>query len=166
MSDQKSIQFTDLDNLIWIFCQLSMNLFYYIYSSYLLLCNKLPQHFLPWNSAGLCRHGSSLLHIVLAGVALLEVGTCFQDSSHMWCKMVLAGLPWSSSGWESACQCRGHRFSPHPRRIPHVGERLSPRATTAKDESPRACALQQEKPELTATRESPYALTKTHHSQK
>jgi len=80
--------------------------------------------------------------------------------------MVLAGLPWSSSGWESACQCRGHRFSPHLRRIPHAGEWLSPCATTAKDESPRACALQQEKPELIATRESPYALTKTHHSQK
>ena len=28
------------------------------------------------------------------------------------------GLPWWRSGWESACQCRGHRFDPWAGRIP------------------------------------------------
>ena len=29
-----------------------------------------------------------------------------------------------------ACQCRGHRFEPWPRKIPHAAEQLSPCATT------------------------------------
>ena len=34
------------------------------------------------------------------------------------------------SGWESACQCRGHGFDPWSRKIPHAMEQLSPCATT------------------------------------
>ena len=45
-------------------------------------------------------------------------------------KEVLWGLPWWHSGWESACQCRGHRFEPWPGKIPHAAEQLSPCATT------------------------------------
>ena len=39
------------------------------------------------------------------------------------------GLPWWRSGWESACQCRGHGFEPWSGRIPHAAERLGPWAT-------------------------------------
>ena len=34
------------------------------------------------------------------------------------------------SGWESACQCRGHGFEPWSGKIPHATEQLSPCATT------------------------------------
>ena len=68
------------------------------------------------------------------------------------------GLPWWRSGYESACQCRGHRFEPWSGEIPHAAEQLSPRATTTEPalysprattteaRVPRAHALQQEKP--------------------
>ena len=46
-------------------------------------------------------------------------------------------LPWWHSGYESACQCRGHRFDPWPRKIPHAAKQLSPHATTTE-----ACALE------------------------
>ena len=50
------------------------------------------------------------------------------------------GLPWWRSGWESACQCRGHGFEPWSRRIPHAAEQLSPCATATEPVlwSPRA----------------------------
>ena len=40
------------------------------------------------------------------------------------------GPPWGRSGWESACQCRGHGFEPWSGKIPHAAEQLSPCATT------------------------------------
>ena len=40
------------------------------------------------------------------------------------------GLPWWRSGWESACQCRGHGFEPWSRKIPLAAEQLSLCATT------------------------------------
>ena len=40
------------------------------------------------------------------------------------------GLPWWHSGWESACQCRGHGFDPWSGKIPHAVDQLSPWATT------------------------------------
>ena len=40
------------------------------------------------------------------------------------------GLPWWRSGWESACQCRGHRFEPWSGKIPHAAEQLGLWATT------------------------------------
>ena len=46
------------------------------------------------------------------------------------------GLLWWRSGWESACQCRGHGFKPWSGKIPHAVEQVSPCATT------RACALE------------------------
>ena len=33
-------------------------------------------------------------------------------------------LPWWCSEEESACQCRGHRFNPRSRKIPHAKEQL------------------------------------------
>ena len=41
-----------------------------------------------------------------------------------------SGLPWWSSGYESACQCQGRRFDPWSGKIPHAAEQLSPCATT------------------------------------
>ena len=38
-------------------------------------------------------------------------------------------LPWWHSGWESACQCRGHGFNSWFGRIPRAVEQLSPCAT-------------------------------------
>ena len=35
-------------------------------------------------------------------------------------------LPWWRSGWESACQCRGHGFEYWSGRIPHAAEQLGP----------------------------------------
>ena len=68
-------------------------------------------------------------------------------------KITLAGLPWWCSGWESTCQCGGHRFELWSGRIRHAAELLSPCATTAEPPlwSPRATtaearAPQQEKP--------------------
>ena len=40
--------------------------------------------------------------------------------------MEIEGLPWWSSGWESTCQGRGHRFDPWSRRILNVVEQLGP----------------------------------------
>ena len=40
------------------------------------------------------------------------------------------GLPRWRSGWESACQCRGHGFEPWSGKIPHAAEQLGPWATT------------------------------------
>ena len=39
------------------------------------------------------------------------------------------GLPWWRSGWESACQCRGHGFEPWSGKIPHAAEQLAPWVT-------------------------------------
>ena len=73
-------------------------------------------------------------------------------------KLLLGGLSWWSSGWEYACQCRGHGFDSWFRKIPHAVEQLSPwatttepvlwspRTTTAEARVPRAHAQQQEKP--------------------
>ena len=66
---------------------------------------------------------------------------------------MVPGLPWWSSGYESACQCRGHGFDPWSRRIPHAegqlglhSTTLSLGAVTAEAHAPGAHALQQEKP--------------------
>ena len=60
-------------------------------------------------------------------------GLIFKSLIHL--RLVL-GLPWWCSGWESACQCRGHRSG----KIPHAAEQLSLCATTAEPVlwSPRA----------------------------
>ena len=39
-------------------------------------------------------------------------------------KIKAQGLPWWRSGWESACQCRGHGFEPRSGKIPRAVERL------------------------------------------
>ena len=49
---------------------------------------------------------------------------------HFILKIHDLGLPWWRSGWESACQCRGHGFEPWSGKIPHAVEQLSPCTTT------------------------------------
>ena len=78
------------------------------------------------------------------------------------------GLPWWRSGWESACQCRGHGFEPWSGRIPHATEQLGPWATTTEPahlepvlcdrrghDSERPVHRNEEWPPLAATRGSP-----------
>ena len=94
-------------------------------------------------------------------------------------KMCVLGLPWWRSGWESACQCRGHGVEPWSGKIPHAAEQLSPWATTTEParlepvlcnkrgcDSERPAHRDEEWPLLAATRESPRTETKTQHSQK
>ena len=89
------------------------------------------------------------------------------------------GLPWWRSGWESACQCRGHRFEPWSGKIPHAAEQLGPWATSTEParlepvlrnkrgrDSERPTHRDEERPLLAATGESPRTETKTQHSQK
>ena len=86
----------------------------------------------------------------------------------------MQGLPWWRSGWESACECRGHGFGPWSGRIPHAAERLGPWATTIEParlepvlcnrrgrDSERPVHRGEEWPPLAATRESPHTETKT-----
>ena len=97
----------------------------------------------------------------------------------IYTKMSVLGLPWWRSGWESACQCRGHRFMPWSRNIPHAAEQLGPWATTTEParlepvlrnkrgrDSERPTHHDEEWSPLAATRESPHTETKTQHSQK
>ena len=89
------------------------------------------------------------------------------------------GLPWWHSGWESACQCRGHGFEPWSGKIPRAAEQLGPWATITEParlepvlrnkrghDSERPAHRDEEWPPLATTGESPRTETKTQHSQK
>ena len=89
------------------------------------------------------------------------------------------GLPWWRSGWDSACQCRGHGFEPRSGKIPHAAEQLGPWATITEParlepvprnkrgrDSERPAHRDEAWPPLATTRESPRIETKTQHSQK
>ena len=89
------------------------------------------------------------------------------------------GLPWWRSGWESACQCRGHEFEPGSGKIPHAAEQLHPWATITDParlepalrkkrsrDSKRPAHCDEEWPPLATTRESSRTETKTQHSHK
>ena len=47
------------------------------------------------------------------------------------------GLPWWSSGWGSACQCKGPGFDPWSRRIPHASRQLRSGATATEAWAPQ-----------------------------
>ena len=94
-------------------------------------------------------------------------------------KLSLWEIPWWRSGWESACQCRGHEFKPWSGKIPHAAEQLGPWAKTTEPahlepvlrnkrghDSERPAHRDEEWPPLAATRESPRTEMKTQHSQK
>ena len=89
------------------------------------------------------------------------------------------GLPWWRSGWESACQCRGHGFEPWSGRIPHATEQLDPWATITEParlepvlhnkrgrDGERPAHRDEEWSPLATTRESPRTETKTQYSHK
>ena len=88
-------------------------------------------------------------------------------------KFYKQGLPWWRSGWESACQCRGHGFEPWSGKIPHATEQLGPWATTTEParlepvprngrgrDGERPAHRDEERPPLAATRESPHTKKK------
>ena len=94
-------------------------------------------------------------------------------------KRGLTGFPWWHSGWESACQCRGHGFKPWSGKIPHAAEQLGLWATIAEParlepvlhnkrgrDNERPTHRDEEWPPLATTRESPRTETKTQHSHK
>ena len=94
-------------------------------------------------------------------------------------KNTIEGLPWWRSGWESACQCRGHGLEPWSGKIPHAAEQLGPWATITEPvrlepvlpnkrgrDSERPTHRDEEWPPLAATGESPRTETKTQHSHK
>ena len=103
---------------------------------------------------------------------------CFR-SLHPIQSRLPTGFPWWRSGWESACQCRGHGFEPWSGKIPHAAEQLGPWATTTEPvrlepllcnkrgrDSERPTHGDEDWPPLAATGESPCTETKTQHSQK
>ena len=94
-------------------------------------------------------------------------------------KIIKPGLPWWRSGWESACQRRGHGFEPWSGRIPHAAEQLGPWATITEParlepvlrnkrgrDSKRPAHRDEEWSPLATAGESPRTETKTQHSHK
>ena len=67
--------------------------------------------------------GMQALHASWSLSATLPLNHCYKTPRQ--------GLPWWHSGWESACQCRGHGFKPWSGKIPHAAEQLGPWATIA-----------------------------------
>ena len=137
-----------------------------------------------------CSHLSILKYIVLSIKTRTMNGKMRQGPTKWYGKTAIChrrqisikmiiGLPWWCSGWESACQCRGHGFEPWSGKIPHAAEQLGPCVTTTEParlepvlhnqrgrDSERPAHRDEEWPLLAATRESPRTETKTRHSQK
>ena len=129
---------------------------------------------------------SSLFFLVYWGSAFLSPHTprLIKESAFYFLfpkvkKINKSGLPWWRSGWESACQCRGHGFEPWSEKIPHAAEQLGPWATITEParlepvlhnkrglDSERPAHCDEEWPPLATTGESPRTETKTQHSQK
>lgn len=86
-------------------------------------------------------------------------------------KKLYLGLLWWSSGWESDCQCRGHRFNAWFRKIPlpKLQSNLAHVRQLPKPAWPRARALQRGattiRSLLATTRESLHTVMKMLHSQ-
>ena len=132
-----------------------------------------PLSFLMWNIKLIPQ---LFLKIVLYGGIMELFRPVFY---HYIVTIINVGLPWWRSGWESACQCRGHGFKPWSGKIPHAAEQLGPWATTTEParlepvlrnkrghDSERPAHRDEEWPPLASTGESPRTETKTQHSQK
>ena len=113
----------------------------------------------------------TLLHLCLNGHIPSPFLSLSYKNTYDW------GLPWWRSGWESGCQCKGHRFEPWSGKIPHVAEQQGPWATTTEParletvlrnkrgrDSERPVKRDEEWPPLAATRENPHTETKTQHT--
>ena len=79
--------------------------------------NPCPLHWQA-DSQPLCHQGSPYQIFLLLTLLMLALDICFFRNT--------SGLPWWRSGWESACQCRGHGFEPWSGKIPHAAEQPSP----------------------------------------
>ena len=80
-------------------------------------------------------------------------------------------LPWWSSGKDSACEHRGHRFNPWSGTIPHAIGQSSPCTTATEACVPLSlCSTTREATTVMSpyptTRESPHVAMRTQHSQK
>ena len=97
----------------------------------------------------------------------------FLDLNILSLKKQKEGLPWWRSGWESACQCRGHGFEPWSGKVPHAAGQLGPWATTTEPaclepvlcnergcDSERTAHHDEDWPPLATTREGPRTETK------
>ena len=77
-------------------------------------------------------------------IFLSDTETCLSFST---LKKTNHGFPWWSSGKESTCQCRGHRFDPWSGKIPHAMGQLARVPQLLKPTHPRACTLQEKPPQ-------------------
>ena len=131
--------------------------------------NLSPVDLYKGNTRGCCSLGKGRLSQMESqkeqeGMKSLENGTSVSES-----KWILNGLPWWSSGWESTCQCREHRFDLWSRKIPRATGQPSPCSTATEARTPQSlCSKgsQHMRSPCTATGESPHAAAKTQHSQK
>ena len=111
-----------------------------------------------------------LIVVSLNGIQIYLVYLALIFDIYKYCP----GLPWWRSGWESACQCRGHGFEPWSGKIPHAAEQLGPWATPTESarlepvlrnkrgrDGERPAHRDEEWPPLAATRESPRTETKS-----
>ena len=143
------------------------------------LCSQASSHKCPPADIFCCPPTFWLRSDHITKALCTEVPSEIQDFPRGLQKCPGLGLPWWRSGWESACQCRGHRFEPWSGKIPHAAEQLSPWATTTEPthlepvlrnkrghDSERPVHRDEEWPPLAATGESPRTETKTRHSQK
>ena len=136
---------------------------------------SLKSHYLTWFEFclqfSICPDFNHLSPRLKKSVAITQV--CFSI------KNIYPGLPWWRSGWESACQCRGHGFEPWSGKIPHAADQLGPWATIAEParlepvlrnkrgrDGERPAHHDEEWSPLAATRESPRTEVKTQHSHK
>ena len=76
-----------------------------------------------------------MLWLLDVRVQVVILWVCLGLRSFPWCGSFRfkskIGLPWWRSGWESTCRCRGHRFMPQSRKIPHAVKQLGPWAMAA-----------------------------------
>ena len=151
-----------LIDIIWVVSNFSLfGIFLQYLFMYRFLCE--PKSSFPWDKWP----GVQLLGYVVATYLVFKRN-----------RLDFPGGKWRS-GWESACQCRGHGFKPRSGKVPHAAERLGPWATIAEParlepvlrnkrghDSGIPAHRDEEWPPLAATRESPRAETKTQHSHK
>ena len=76
---------------------------------------------------GVMRANNGWIYFSPGGLGRRPLEVIFELRSKGW----VGGRPWWRSGWESACQCRGHGFEPWSGKIPHAAEQLGPWATAA-----------------------------------
>ena len=111
---------------------LNMNSFFTcMVCKYCLTCSKLPFHFVE---GFLCHHWKAFqldgVPLVYSAFVTLADKTDPENIAKIEVKELGAGLPWWSSGWVFACQCKGHGFNPWSGKIPHTVEQISLFTTT------------------------------------